>query len=175
MERAALADQMERLADGERDAFRPVFDAIWPRARALAIKLVGPSDADDAAQRALVKLFEQADRYRRGTDPIAWGLSITAWECRTIRRRRDRSRTGPLVRDHAGDELDPEDRTLMAELEEIAITAIGTLTSRDRDTLALALAADPTARPVAGATFRKRRQRATERLRAAIRRIYDGT
>jgi RNA polymerase sigma-70 factor (ECF subfamily) len=171
MERAALAEQMARLADGDRSAFRPVFDALWPRSRALAVRLVGPDDADDAAQRAIMKLFEQAHRYRRGTDPIAWGLAITAWECRTVRRRRDRGREVALPESVVSSAPSPDEQTLLKELEEIATAAIGTLTARDRETLALALDGDPIALPIAGATFRKRRQRATERLRAAIRRL----
>lgn len=171
MERALLIAHMQKLKAGDRRAFRPVFDALRPRVLTFARRFLGDDAlAEDAAQRALLKLFEQAHRYRDGEDPAAWALAVTAWECRTLAKARVRRREDALA-DEPESGTNPERRALARELEDAARAALGVLPDKDRATLARALEHDPLARP-RDATFRKRKQRATERLRDAFRRLY---
>lgn len=52
---------MARLADGERSAFDPLYEALWPIVRRFCNKALGSSaESDDAAQAALLEIFSRA-------------------------------------------------------------------------------------------------------------------
>lgn len=170
--RAELQRCLVRLADGDRAAFRPVFDLAWPKLREVAGRLMPvAADADDAAQSALVKLFERAHEFDRERDALAWIIGIVSYECLTIRRKRSRRREGGSDAPAAWmiDPRDsPEARAIAGELEGAAVAVLGQLRPEDRATLRVAFFGDGErgARP---ATFRKRLERALDRLRAAWR------
>ena len=172
-QRLELQRSLERLADGDRAAFRPVFELVWPRVREIA-RLLMPhaADADDAAQTALCKLFERASEFDPARDALAWIVGIASYECLTLRKKaaRRREHGAPEVLDAVADGArDPEAQVIAAELEAVALAVLGTLEPGDRDTLRAAIFGDEVARPVAPATFRKRVERALGRLRAAWR------
>ncbi|HEY6321131.1 MAG TPA: sigma-70 family RNA polymerase sigma factor, partial [Thermoanaerobaculia bacterium] len=58
--RAALQRQLERLADGDRDAFHPLFVRLWPLLRGFAARCLPREDVEDAAQEALLRVFARA-------------------------------------------------------------------------------------------------------------------
>jgi len=159
---------MERLADGDRSAFRPAFALLWPQLRAFATRLVGGPDGEDAAQAALLRVFSRASEYDPGRDALSWALGIAAWECRTLRRKRERRReqtAGPLERLVAPGAT-PEEAVIERDLRLAAEEIAGTLRPLDLETL---LAVASGARPASGATFRKRLERALARFRLAWR------
>src|SRR5262249_15628574 len=91
--RKQLHDQMVRLADGDRAAFEPLYEALWPVVRGFALRvLAGPEDAEDAAQRAMMAVFARASEFDSERDALSWILGITAYECRTSRQRGRRRR-----------------------------------------------------------------------------------
>lgn len=161
-ERAELRSLMERLADGDRTAFGPAFRLLWPRLRAFAIRFAGEADGEDAAQGALLNVFSRASEYDRERDAFSWALGITAWECRTLRRKRQRRREQPGVPDLPGE--DTAEAALILRLSADAV--LGMLNPIDAETI-LSLATGR--RAVQGATFRKRLQRALARFRLAWR------
>jgi RNA polymerase sigma-70 factor (ECF subfamily) len=167
-ERLSLNAAMARLADGDRSAFSEVFDTLWPLLSGFAQRLSPDrSDAEDAAQQALLKVFEHAHRYDTSRDLAAWALSITANECSTLRRKR---RALPL--DAASEALPapgatPEASMIERDMLELATQVLGTLRAEDAATLSAAWRGERPAIPPTA--FRKRVQRATERLRAAWR------
>jgi RNA polymerase sigma-70 factor (ECF subfamily) len=170
-QRLELQRCLARLADGDRAAFRPVFELAWPRVRQLAARLLPDgSDADDAAQLALLKVFERASEYDRARDALAWIVAIAGWECLTARRRRSRRReaAGDVLAALVDGRPGAEEQLLAAELEAAAVTVLGQLRAEDRTTLRLALFGEGE-RTVKPATFRKRMERALGRLRAAWR------
>ena len=160
-ERAELRGLMERLADGDRTAFGPAFRLLWPKLRAFAVRWMGPADGEDAAQAALVKIFARASEYDRERDAFPWALGITAWECRTLRRKRERRREQRGVPDLPGE---AGEAALILRLSADAV--LGTLSPIDAETI-LSLATGR--RAAQGATFRKRLQRALARFRLAWR------
>jgi RNA polymerase sigma-70 factor, ECF subfamily len=165
-ERAELRRLMERLADGDRSAFRPAFALLWPPLRAFAIRYAGAADGEDAAQHALLSVFSRATEYDPGRDALAWALGIAAWECRTIRRKGDRRKeTAAAIPEQVDPGSTPEEAVIDRDLRDAAVAVIGTLRPIDAETIA-ALAAG--ARP-GGPTFRKRVQRALARFRTAWR------
>jgi len=183
--RAEIDVWMARLAAGEREAFTLVFEALWPRVFGLCRATLGnDADAADAAQQALMKLMERASDFDPSRPALPWALAIAAWECRSALRRRTRSREvastepeegashAPTSIDRAPslDANDPESELLRRELVRRALDAMNELSDVDRATLAATFFDEPT--DVAGATLRKRRERAIDRLRAAMRRLY---
>ena len=166
---------MERLADGDRASFHPVFAALWPLLRRFAARHLRPEEAEDAAQEALVKIFFRAAGFDRSRNALAWALGIAAFEIRTARRRRQRRReVSPPdgVLEAAGAAAPtPEAEAIARDLEATLEEALGVLRPEDAETLRLYARGDRPA--VAAATFRKRVERAIARLRA-VWRTTDG-
>lgn len=169
--RAELQRRLQRLAEGDRAAFRPLFDLAWPTMQRVAGRMMSSAaDADDAAQGALVKLFERASEFDPARDALAWIVGIVSYECLALRKKRARRREQDDARlDTLGAERAGADELLMArELEAIALAAIDELRPADRATIRAALF-DDGEREGKPATFRKRLERALGRLRAAWR------
>jgi len=167
---SALDPLMARLADGDRSAFTPVFELLWPRAMRLCTSMLkNDADATDAAQQAMTKILERASEYDRRRPAMPWALAIASWECRTILKRRLRRRE---VADEAAGEsaVGHEDEHVQRQLVEAALAAMGTLSETDRETLIATFWEE--AASASGATLRKRRERALVRLRSAFRRLY---
>jgi DNA-directed RNA polymerase specialized sigma24 family protein len=159
---------MCRLADGDRSAFHPVFSLAHPLLLRFAQRMLqGAPEAEDAAQQALLKVFSRAARFDASGDALTWMFALTAWECRTARRAHERRREQGEVPDGVHPE-NPESALVVGELLEAARELVGALNREDAETLAAAWEGAP--RPsIPAATFRKRLQRAVERLRLAWR------
>ena len=161
--RAALQRGMCRLADGDREAFAPVFAALWPVLRAFSARaLPVAAEAEDAAQSALVKVFARAAEFDPRREALPWALGIAAYECRTLRkararRREDATRASP----EPVDARTPEDSAIERDLQAVAAEVLGGLRALDAETLLAAARGerDPSA------TFRKRLERAVARFR----------
>ena len=163
---------MVRLADGDRSAFDGAYALLWPALLAFCKRALLPSDAEDAAQLALLKVFDRAATFQRDKDALTWAITIAAWEVRTIRKRHGRSRSTSIDADgQVSPAEDPERAAAERELVESAQAALGSLSQDDRATLAATLAEEAPA-GVSGVAFRKRRERATTRLKEAWRRIH---
>jgi RNA polymerase sigma-70 factor (ECF subfamily) len=159
-----------RLADGDRSAFHPAFEAVWPLLRRFTGRHLPPGEAEDAAQEAIVKIFRQAASFDPARSALAWMLAIAAFEIRTVRRRRMRRREEPVVDAalRAPDPgRDPEESALARDLEAVLLESLGVLRPEDAETLRLYAAGRRPA--IAAATFRKRVERALVRLRAVWR------
>ena len=170
-ERRRIQDLMVRFADGDRDAFQALFDALWPALFAFTRKMLpNLADAEDAAQEALVKVFSRIPDFDRRRDGLAWALGIAGYEVMSVRTKRRRRRESAPVERAAGEAAhDVETCTVTRELGRNLRALMGELSEMDRAALAPLLAGEtgPT-----GDRARKRRLRAIERLRAAWRRVY---
>ncbi len=166
--RAELQRDLTRLADGDRQAIDGVFAHLWPVVHALAARYVPPIEVDDAAQSALLKLFENATEFDPARDAVAWAIGLAMWEIRTVRRRSWRRRDTREL-DEALDlplnAASPEELAIAADLAAAIDQTLATLRAEDRDAL-LRYARDER---TIGAGFRKRLQRARERMRSAWR------
>lgn len=137
-----------------------MYRLAWPRVRALALRLLGDDvAAEDVAQQALISVFERASEY----DPelgraLPWILGITGWTVKTHRRRHYRRREVEWVDDAATP--GSEEALIQQDLMQAVHEVIGTLSPLDRETLLAQLE-----QTGAGPTYRKRLQRALERLR----------
>lgn len=164
---SALDALFARLADGDRAAIPPVFEALWPVVLRTCERLVRvPADAEDAAQGALIRLFAQAARYERGRSVQAWALALAWWECRTLNRKRDRDRHAPVEAiDGVPDTTDIESDLSQARLLEAVGDALALLPPEQRAAVESAITGEIDATAPA-ATVRKRRQRALDYLRS---------
>lgn len=169
-ERRSLNAAMARLAAGDRTELESVYARLAPPLGRFCGKMLGHgADAEDAAQQALETLYGRAADYDPSRDALSWALTIAAWECRTIRRKRSRSRNAPLHEDSLRDAgADPERANGERELAHAVEAAVGELRDEDRAVLEQVL---DDAR--GDAAFRKRKQRMIDRLRAILRRTYD--
>lgn len=165
--KAELQKLMVRLADGDRDAFSPMYEMLWPIVCRFAGRaLNGSPEAEDAAQVALMKVFSRASKFDPDRDALLWVLGITAYECKTFRQkhRRRRESTGiDLVQ--TKEKLSPENVIIELRLKEAMIEILGTLRATDMETLEAVMEGRRPEMPAA--TFRKRVERAVNRLRAA--------
>jgi RNA polymerase sigma-70 factor (ECF subfamily) len=170
-ERQRLNELVARLADGDREAFHPVFVSLAPLLRRVAQRRLAAQDAEDAAQEALVKLFAQAARFDRSRDALAWALGITAWEIRTALRKRQRRREeafdGRALESRREPTPTPEDAAIARSLDAALDDALRALPPRDQEALR-AYAREERTIGVAPATFRKRVERALARLRRSF-------
>jgi RNA polymerase sigma-70 factor (ECF subfamily) len=157
---------MTDLARGERAAFDLVFALAWPAVQRFAGRwLSGSGEVEDVAQRALVKIFEQAPGFDRRRDALSWVLEVTVWECRTERARVRRQRPPEQASGAPpAPDVEVERQDLLATLNEV-MSGLG---EGDRAELARVLAEEA----AGDAASRKRRQRAVERLTQLWRRVH---
>jgi RNA polymerase sigma factor (sigma-70 family) len=166
--RRELNRLVSRLVDGDRHAFDPVFEALWPILSAFAQRFLADAPGgEDAAQLALMKIFSRAGSFDPSRDALSWALVVTTWECRTIRARtRRRRETGTLP------ELvcagSPERELIDHDLRRALDAVLAELPEADRMQLESDLREDNGGK-IPAPTIRKRRQRALGRLRAVWR------
>lgn len=169
--RRTLNEALGRLADGDRAAFHPVFELAWPVARDFARSVLrSPVEAEDAAQQALVRLFERAAEFDRAREALPWVFGVVWNECRTVRRRALRRREHALdgVGERASRAPGPEEALLESDRDRAVREALMSLNPSDVETILADLGEVPRS-GVAAATFRKRLERARRRLRDAWR------
>ena len=170
-QRLELNRLMAELADGKRAAFKPLVQVVLPVVRRFATRLLGnPVDADDAAQAAMLKVFERATTYRQGSEAMTWILTIAAYECRTIHQRTRRRKVDAdsdarlATAIHAG--VAPDQELISADTTAKVRDLLDGLSENDRSAILDIL--DDRDRPdIDGATFRKRLQRALVRFKKA--------
>lgn len=164
---------LSRLASGDRSAFHPLFQSLWPLLQRFARRLLSSeADGDDAAQQALMKIFARAREYDPRRQALPWVLAIAHNECRTVRKQRLRRReVGSEPAAQLTAPLPSPEYSLMTRELEVALSAVfSDLRPEDVHTLALSVAEDRSERQeIPAATFRKRVERALDRLRLAWR------
>lgn len=169
--RRRLTEQMGRLADGDREAFHPVFVVLYPLLRRFASRELPEAEAEDAAQEALLKVFARATLFDGKRDGLSWALGIAAYEIKTVRKRRQRRREKPLeageLRMKADPAPSPEAAAIARSLDRALDDTLQMLSRPDQQTLR-AFAHDDKPEGVAGGTFRKRVERALGRLRSRL-------
>lgn len=96
-------DLVDRILDGDRDAFARVLRRHDARLRGLASKLLGGDRhrMDDAMQEAYVRAYRALPRFRRDADLGSWLYRITYNAC-IDELRRSRRRPAPVDTADAG-------------------------------------------------------------------------
>lgn len=146
-EPARSSDELARAArDGDEEAFGRLLRRVRPRVFRWALARVGdPDEADDVAQRVLIRL----DRYLAGFDGRSrfhtWLYRITANTAATVRSERERAdppaiRPGDrrLALGTAGSEDDPVERLYADRVAALVETYFRELPPRQREVFQLA-------------------------------------
>ena len=172
---AELDALMDRLSDGDRSAFEPLYEALRPRALRFARSRLDEASAEDAAQATLLRVFSRASEFEAGRPVLPWFYAIAANEIRSIARKKsiatpddrppviDSPSRGPAF----GGSLDPESELCDREIARALERAIAELDEDSAQAILAMLERGP--RPDASpATFRKRVSRAYARLRILL-------
>lgn len=97
--RPDLSAVMRQVAQGDKDAFAELYDALVPMVFGIVIRVVrNQAQAEEVAQEAMIDLWRQAARYRGDLGPV------TAWAATIAHRRavdRVRSVQAATDREHA--------------------------------------------------------------------------
>lgn len=164
---------MVRLADGDRTAFDLLLDELWPVMLSFAARAVGHGpDAEDIAQEVFFKICSRIADFDRRRDALSWAFGIARYEIMTHRRRLQRRREihdDTSLTAQVDGAASQEEMVLEREVEAAFAQLVGNLDDEDRRLLGLDA---PRAPDALGATVRKRRQRALDRLRGLWRQIY---
>jgi RNA polymerase sigma factor (sigma-70 family) len=172
--RDALQQELTALARGERAAFDPLFERLWPLLRGFAGRCLPAEEADDAAQEALLRVFSRASEFDPRREALSWVLGVAAWQIHThrTRARRRREEIAAAVPERTDPAASPEAVAMAHDLTAALERALAELSPADAATL-VAYARDE--RPdLPGPTFRKRVERALGRLRARWRMNHGG-
>ena len=166
--RAELHQCMVRLADGDRSAFSPVYQALWPVLRAFVGRQLPMPESEDAAQEALLKVFARASDFDPERDALTWVLGIAAFEVRTARKRSLRRREDLVPQAPPNSDVPSAEQAIIdRDLEAALLDALGALRPSDVETIQAVLSGRSP--PIPRATFRKRVERALNRLKLAWR------
>ncbi len=165
---------MSRLSQGEREAFDPLFRALYPRALRLARSKLAPDQATDAAQTVLMKVFARASDFEAGMPALPWFYAIASNELRTVLRRTATQGTRTVGEERAdsvpgGD--DPERALLEQELRASLERAVASLDEASAEAIACMMG-DRVCPGVAPSAFRKRVSRAYAKLRLLLGGAY---
>ena len=176
-----LAADVRRAQQGDREALERVVAAIADDIYALAVRFLGhPADADDATQEALVRIVTGLGSFRGDSRFATWAYRVAANHLLNVKRALHRAEL-PVEQAHARLTAAVEashaaaatDDPLVAEEMKLACAhgmllcldrphrlayVLGVLLELDGDTAAAVLA-------VSAPTYRKRLQRARQRMR----------
>jgi RNA polymerase sigma-70 factor (ECF subfamily) len=152
------------------DAFEARVAGCVPDAHRLAAAIVGPDDAADVVQDALLEAWRHLGSLRDPDRLEAWFRSIVANRCRNVLRARGRRpRTGPIQPDAAGvGATDAPDEWVV--VREALDQAFGRLSPEHRTVLALRYTLDLPLVDIAR-TLRVPEGTVKSRLHAAVARL----
>ena len=86
---------ISRIAAGDMDALRRLYEAVGDKVYGFALSLVRhPQDAEDVLQETFVRIHDHAKDYRPQGKPLAWIFTIARHLA--MDKRRQQSRTQPL-------------------------------------------------------------------------------
>jgi RNA polymerase sigma factor (sigma-70 family) len=166
-----LNEWMSRLSQGEREAFDPLFRALYPRALRLARVRLPDEQASDVAQTVLMKIFARASEFEPGRPALPWFYAAAANEIHG-QRRRAAMQAGRAVAEERAHTLagtdDPERTLLERELRGALQRAIASLDEASAEAIACLLDDRPCP-GLSAPAFRKRVSRAYARLRLFLR------
>lgn len=139
----AIAALIARTAQGDRPAFRALFELAGGRTFALCLRMLRQrAQAEEAVQDAFVRVWSHAAGFRsEAAHPIGWVLAIARNRCLEILRRRgvDDAPWDDAYAESLADEApSPEQRAVHAQGARSLSTCLHGLDPRDRAAVELA-------------------------------------
>lgn len=166
---------VERARSGDMAAFEQLVERWMPEVYRLAVAIVGPDDARDVTQDALVAAWRELPTLREAARFDSWLRSIVLNRARNALRSRRRRPTVSLIDGYAGESaearVDEPAATTNARLDIEA--ALGVLSAEQREVVVLHYLIDLPLREVA-VVLGLREGTAKSRLHAALRALRAG-
>jgi RNA polymerase sigma-70 factor (ECF subfamily) len=101
--------------EGDHDALAELVNGLLPHVWRFCASMVGPADADDAAQETFVRVWRSATTFRAESAAMTWVLAIARRVCIDLAKRRNAD-----VRPLAGaDAPDPRDHAAAQALDDL--------------------------------------------------------
>lgn len=112
--RSDLAEVMDKVAHGDKQAFSSLYDALAPMVFGIVVRVVRDrSQSEEVAQEVMIDLWRQAARYRPGQG------SVAAWAATIAHRRAvDRVRSAQASADREQAQAAREHQTAFDEVAE---------------------------------------------------------
>ena len=134
-----------RASGGDVEAFRLLVLAHSGLVYRVALRILGPQDAQDASQEAWIKVWENIENFRGDSAFSTWLYRITVNTCLSVRRkesrRAQREQHGgeelPYLPEPPGGDADPEAAALSAQRREELQAALGHVRAEHRAALVL--------------------------------------
>lgn len=135
---------MQSVAEGDSKAFRLLVEKYQNLVVGTAARMVGPSEAEDLAQKVFLNVWKAAPRWRPDARVTTWILTITRRLVFNESRRRGRARIVPQAVSPEKEETDfpdsaagPSEALIRSELHQAISNALLTLPEKERLALVL--------------------------------------
>ncbi len=172
-------DEVRRAQGGDRDAFAAVVRGLQRPVYGLCLRLLRTeAEASEVAQETFLRAWQHLGRYDDTRPFDLWVLAIARNQCLDLLRRRAKHQTED-VEDHAhaltSDAVSAEDAAIKTQERQSLEEAMATLSTTDREVLALYYVQKRTTKEIAGVmdvapgTIMARLFRAREKLRAQLK------
>lgn len=173
-----LVDLIARVAQGDRGAFRALFEVCRHRTFGLCLRMLrNRGEAEEAMQDVFVRVWGHAAGFRSEAPPLAWILAIARNRCLEILRRRgvdDGDWDETAVDAIADASPTPEQRSLHAETTRTIGDCLRSLEAPQRQAIELAFydglshaeTAERLARPIG--TVKSQIRRGLARLKGCL-------
>ena len=133
-----------RAAGGDVEAFRLLVLAHSGLVYRVALRILGPQDAQDASQEAWVRVWRNIEKFRGDSAFSTWLYRITVNTCLSVRRKESRRATReysgeelPFLAEAPGGDADPESAALRAQRREEIQAALEHVRAEHRAALVL--------------------------------------
>ena len=171
--------EVRRARRGDSDAFAALVRAVQRPVFGLCLRLLrGEAEAAEVAQETFLRAYQNLDRYDDSRPFDLWVLTIARNLCLDILRKRSKVKTEEID-EHAqalpSGEANAEDLAIIRQERQSLEEAMGTLSTDDREVLALYYVQKRTTREiahvmnVAPGTIMARLFRAREKLRQRMK------
>src|ERR671913_1038865 len=144
MSSARDRDLAVRASGGDAGAFRHLVREHSGLVYRVALRILGPQDAQDASQEAWIRAWRNIENFRGDSAFSTWLYRITVNTCLSVRRkesrRKEREYSGeemPYLSEPRGGDADPEAAALGAEQREEIQAALGRVRAEHRAALVL--------------------------------------
>jgi RNA polymerase sigma-70 factor (ECF subfamily) len=174
-----VAEQARRVKRGDRSAFEALVRSVQRPVFGLCLRLLGnEAEASEAAQEALLRGYQNLDRYDESRSFELWMLAIARNHCLDVLRRRPHMRTDDVDELHErlpAREPNQEEQAIATQTRHSLEEAMATLPVEDREVLALYYVQKRTTKEIAGVlgcapgTIMARLFRAREKLRKRMK------
>ncbi|MEO7048275.1 MAG: sigma-70 family RNA polymerase sigma factor [Ferruginibacter sp.] len=128
-----IFDLFRRIAEGDQQAFKEVFDACWPQVYGTTLRLIkSPEQAKDLAQDIFMRLWENREKLKTVQNPQSYIYILSRNLVMDHLRKKvfNPSNIDFLVRYFQGDVASPQDKIELQELEVVIRNAVEALPGR---------------------------------------------